>query len=145
MAAWVSPALIVVTWQPLHSFKLLLLPLKTCPIHKNALALAVEQSGSEAGTAKGNVQNPFGERRQSAVKALRARETGAQAGTPTMNEASKAVGRSWGELGPVAATNIAQDYAMCAYLHASHTCTCIHPPLSFFLSFCVCARVCAES
>lgn len=55
MAAWVSPALIVVTWQPLHSFKLFLLPLKTCPIHKNALA--VEQSGSAAGTATGNVQN----------------------------------------------------------------------------------------
>lgn len=142
MAAWVSPPLIVVTWQPLLPFSLLLLPLKTCPIHKNALA--VEQGISSSG-ATGNVQNPLGERRQSAVKALRARETGAQAGTPTMNEASKAVERSRGELGPVAATNIAQDYAMCAYLHASHTCTCIHPPLSLFLSFCVCARVCAES
>lgn len=91
--------------------------------------------------ATGNVQNPLGERHQSAVKALRARETGTQAGTPTMNEASKVVERSRGELGPVAATNIAQDYAMCAYLHALHTCTCIHLPLCV----CVCVHVVVPS
>lgn len=145
MAAWVSPPLTLFSpATPIIPSSLRPAPPASQNVSNSqiALALAVEQSGSAAAEhpvrQRGNVHNPLGERRQSAVKALRARETNSQTGTPTMNEAYKAVERSRVELGPVAATNIAQDYAihvcMRIYIHVCIT----HMHMHKCVYVCVC-------
>lgn len=148
MAAWVSPPLTLFSpATPIIPSSLRPAPPASQNVSNSqiALALAVEQSGSAAAEhpvrQRGNVHNPLGERRQSAVKALRARETNSQTGTPTMNEAYKAVERSRVESSWVRSqlqispktTQFTYVYVF-TYTRASHTCTCIN--------VCVCVCVC---
>lgn len=140
MAAWVSPPLIVVTWHPLHPFSLLFLPLKTCPIHKNALALAVVQSGSAAAEQRGTSRIPL-------VRGIKVPSRHSEPGRRAHKQAhrlwmkppkwSSGVEASWVR----SQLQISPKTTQCVRIYMHHT----HAHAYISLSVCVCVHVVVPS